>query len=314
MSAEPIPFAAAQPSDGNNPDTREFVQALNELLPPRYTEIRDMTPEVRETLTETMWYHNTTELLQLVAPPIVGTKFLCEILPVFAPMIRKLHALAVANGKMAADNPLRLTWRMIDHRPTSTISTNGREVRIQPEDAICWAAICAEKFESSPQYINKLTNVVKALPPLPEEPTEKEAEESSDNGSDASGTGGAANGAEDGNKDAEAKTGNSTTKKRAASKKRKTAKATKTKTKGQEPDPGKGVILIPAPKFTKGDVEALYNFLDGNGCGGLVPLTAVFAGLEEAEFQSKLSRFCNRIAYAFFPNKLNVRVEGLGEN
>jgi hypothetical protein len=44
-----------------------------------------------------------------------------------------------------------------------------------------------------------------------------------------------------------------------------------------------------------------------------VPLDAVFGELEESEFQSKLSRFCNKLAYAFFPNKLNVRVERVGE-
>jgi hypothetical protein len=43
------------------------------------------------------------------------------------------------------------------------------------------------------------------------------------------------------------------------------------------------------------------------------PLNAVFGGLEKGEFQAKLSRFANKIAYAFFPYRLNVRVESVGE-
>jgi len=306
MSTGLIPSSTA-PLGTNNHDATDFVQALNDLLPPQFAEFRAMKPELRETLAQTMWFHNTRELFHVVAPAILGTKFLCEILPVYAPMIRVLHRLAVANGKMAADDPKRRTWRMIGHVPTTSIKTNTDKeaVAVREDDAICWASVCAEVFRSTPQYVNKLTVEVPLLPPLPEEATG--AEEFSDTGSR-----GADDGGEDSNKNAETKT-HSATKKRAASRKRKTAKGAKSETEKSEPDTEKGVVLIPAPAFKAGDVEALYKFLDGNGCSGLVPLDAVFGGLEEYEFQSTLSRFCNKIAYAFHPNRLNVRVERVGE-
>jgi len=159
----------------------DVAQALNSLLPPQFAEVRTMKPEVREALTETMWYHQTTELFHLIAPAIVGTKFLSEALPIYAPMIRKLHLLAVANGRMAADSKLRLTWGMIGHVPTQKTKTNmGKEaVAIQEDGAICWAAICAEVFQTSPSYVNKLTAEIPLLPPLPEEamPEEEKKEE-----------------------------------------------------------------------------------------------------------------------------------------
>jgi hypothetical protein len=314
MSAEPIPFSTVQPPGGNDPGTREFVQALHKLLPPKFAEVREMSPEMRETLTETMWYQETTELFHLIAPAILGPTFLSEVLPIYSPMLRRLHLLAIANGRMSADNPMRRTWGMIGHIPTRKINTNGKKVAIQSDDAICWTSICAEVFNSSPQYVNKLTTEVTLLPLLPGETDEqgKEHQESSDTA--------AVVGASDDSTEAETiteevlpKTVDSRTEKTVAAESG-TAKEATTETEGQEPCPGTGVLLIPAPVFTKGDVEALYNFLVGNGASGLAPLDAVLGGLEEAEFQSKLSRFCNKIASAFFPNKLNVRVERLGED
>ena len=291
MSTGSTPFSVTAPPAG------DFVQALNDLLPPQFAEVKAMSPDVRETLTESMWYHHTTELFHLITPAILGTKFLCEVLPVYAPMIRRLHALAVANGKMAAGNPLRLTWKMINYAPTQNTKTNmdKEAVAIHEDDAICWAAICAEVFQTSPSYVNKLTAEVPLLPPLPEEtmPDEEKNEEEEESGSATT---------------TQAEEGTRTDTDTNSSKKR-----TGKKRKKPEPDTGKSVVLIPAPNLQKGDVEALYKFLDGNGANGLVPLDAVFGGLEEGEFQSKLSRFSNKIAYAFFPNKLNVRVERVGD-
>jgi hypothetical protein len=280
------------------PPASDFAQALNDLLPPLFAEVKAMSPDVRETLTESMWYHQTTELFHLITPAILGTKFLSEVIPVFAPIIRKLHALAVANGRMAASNALRLTWKMINYVPTQKTKTNmdKEAVAIHEDDAICWAAICAEVFQTSPSYVNKLTTEVPLLPPLPEEtmPDEEKNEEEEESGSATT---------------TQAEEGTRTDTDTNSSKKR----TGKKKQKKPEPDAGKTVVLIPAPDLQKGDVETLYKFLDGNGANGLVPLDAVFGGLEEGKFQSKLSRFANAIAYAFFPNKLNVRVERVGE-
>jgi hypothetical protein len=303
MSTGLITFPTA-PLTGN-----KFAQALNDLLPKQFADYRAMTPELRETLTESLWYQNATELFVVIAPAILGTKFLCETLPVYAPMIRKLHHLAVANGRMAADSPMRRTWRMIGHTPTTCINTNGQEVKIQPDDAICWAGICSEVFQTSPSYVNKLTAEVPLLPPLPEEAKEKEGEEGSEG--DAANTGGA-DGAEHRNNRSEGATGGSAGK-RAARKKHRTAKGAASAAKEPETDPSKTTVLIPVPELKTGDVEALYEFLCGNGASGVAPIDAVFGGLEEGEFRSKLSRFSNRIAYAFFPHKMNVRVERVGE-
>jgi hypothetical protein len=301
--------AQAELAPTSSPFAPDYAQALNSLLPPQFAEFRKMKEEVRETLTETMWFHDTQELFHLVAPAILGSKFLCETLPVYAPMIRKLHALAVANGKMAADNKLRLTWKMIGHVPTQKIKTNvGKEaVAIQEDDAICWAAICAEVFQTSPSYVNKLTAEVPLLPPLPEETAEeqKECETATPTHTEKSKRAGTFK--------KSARTEGTVTRKATGKADTADAKSEEKAANKTDNDPNTTTVLIPAPELKKGDVGGLYKFLDGNGCSGLVPLDAVFGGLEEGEFQSKLSRFGNAIAYAFFPNKLNVRVERVGE-
>jgi hypothetical protein len=293
---------------------------LTTLLPPKFEELRAMKPEAREALAAKMWFHDTRSLLEMVAPVIGSTKFLCEVIPVMAPVIRKLHSLAKINQRLPKDAKERITWKMIGHTPTTSIKTNDREIKVMEDDAIGWTSLCGEIFQTSPAYVNKLTAQLPALPTdeefVPETAEETKAEsdaavakkqrradadaakaKSKREAQEAQTATAAAAKAEEPGK-TKATTAKTATGNAAAGT---TAKKTETPTHSN-------TILIPAPEFRQGDVKALYDFLDGNGCSGLVPLDAVFAEYKVKEFAEKLERFALMIANAFHNDKLSVRV------
>lgn len=128
----------------------QTTSVLMQFMPSDHDYWAGLTSEDREKEISALWHKDQLAALKVIAPPMLQFEYACNIIPVYAPMIRKIREQAKINARPTAGQKQYL-WK---------------DIGVDREGPITWTTICEVIFRRCIQHINRLIADTKKIMPL----------------------------------------------------------------------------------------------------------------------------------------------------
>jgi hypothetical protein len=145
-----VQLAVPQPGADPLSFLDQTTSLLTQFVPPDHGYWAGLAPEDREKEISALWHKDQLEALKVVAPAMLQFEYACNILPVYAPMIREIREQAKINARPTAGQK-QYMWK---------------DIGVDREGPITWTTICEVIFRRCIQHINRLIADTKKIMPL----------------------------------------------------------------------------------------------------------------------------------------------------
>lgn len=145
-----VQLAVSQPGADPLSFLDQTTSLLTQFVPPDHDYWAGLTPEDREKEISVLWHKDQLAALRVIAAPLLQFEYACNILPVYAPMLRKIREQAKINARPTAGQK-QYMWK---------------DIGIDREGPITWTSICEVIFRRCIQHVNRCIADTKKIMPL----------------------------------------------------------------------------------------------------------------------------------------------------